>query len=57
MRKREKRPHQLGGEPSMVRWRTASKTVIALGAFASLLIGSGAGVRWGDLGRILHSLF
>jgi len=41
----------------MVRWRTASKTAIALGAFASLLIGSGAGVRWGDLERILHSLF
>lgn len=41
----------------MVRWRSASKTVIALGALASLLIGSGAGVRWGDLQQLLSSLF
>jgi hypothetical protein len=41
----------------MVRWRLAGKTVVVLGALASLLIGSGAGVRWGDIEQILLSLF
>jgi len=41
----------------MVRWRSATKTTVALGALASLLIGSGAGVRWGEIEQLLHSLF
>lgn len=41
----------------MVRWHAAGKTAVALGAFVSLLIGSGAGVRWGELQQILHGLF
>jgi hypothetical protein len=42
----------------MVRWRSASlKTVIAFGAIASLLVGSGAGVRWGELTSIVAGLF
>jgi hypothetical protein len=38
----------------MVRWRV--KALLALGALASLLIGSGAGVRWGDIEQIVHML-
>ena len=30
----------------MVRWNFRSKIVIALGAFAALMVGSGAGMRW-----------
>jgi hypothetical protein len=31
--------------------------MVAFGAFASLLVGSGAGVRWGELQAILAYLF
>ncbi len=42
----------------MVRWRsTTVKATLAFGALASLLVGSGAGVRWGDLTSILAGLF
>ena len=41
----------------MVRWHSALKAMVALGAFASLLVASGAGVRWGELESILASLF
>lgn len=41
----------------MVRWHSALKTLVAFGAFASLLVGSGAGVRWGEIQSILASLF
>jgi hypothetical protein len=42
----------------MVRWRSTSlKAVVALGALASLLVSSGAGLRWGDLETIVNSLF
>jgi hypothetical protein len=42
----------------MVRWRSSSlKTVVAFGAIASLLVGSGAGVRWGELTSIISRLF
>jgi hypothetical protein len=42
----------------MVRWRSSTlKATVALGALASLLVGSGAGVRWGDLTSILSGLF
>ncbi|HEY2544205.1 MAG TPA: hypothetical protein VGH92_14285 [Gaiellaceae bacterium] len=41
----------------MVRWHSASlKTAIALGALTSLLVGSGAGVRWGELSSIISSI-
>jgi len=41
----------------MVRWRaTTLKALIALGAFTSLLVASGAGLRWGDLSTFFHSL-
>jgi hypothetical protein len=30
--------------------------MVAFGAFASLLVGSGAGVRWGELSSILAHL-
>jgi len=39
----------------MVRWRaTTLKGFIALGAFTSLLVASGAGLRWGELSQIFH---
>ncbi len=39
----------------MVRWRATSfKAVVALGAFTSLLVASGAGLRWGELSAILN---
>jgi len=39
----------------MVRWRaTTLKAVVALGAFTSLLVASGAGLRWGELSAILN---
>jgi hypothetical protein len=39
----------------MVRWRaTTLKSVVALGAFTSLLVASGAGLRWGELSAILN---
>jgi len=39
----------------MVRWRaTTLKAVVALGAFTSLLVASGAGLRWGELSTILN---
>ena len=42
----------------MVRWHSAAlKSVLALGALTSLLVSSGAGLRWGDLQAILSSLF
>jgi len=42
----------------MVRWLTSTvKPTLALGALASLLVGAGAGVRWGDLVDLLTSLF
>ena len=42
----------------MVRWFSSSvKTAVALGALASLLVSSGAGLRWGDLESLLSSLF
>ena len=37
----------------MVRWNLM-KMFIALGAFTSLLVASGAGLRWGELFRFLH---
>jgi len=41
----------------MVRWHaTTLKAVVTVAAFASLLVASGAGLRWGDLSAIL-SLF
>jgi hypothetical protein len=41
----------------MVRWHSAAlKSAIALGGFAALLVGSGAGVRWGDLSAILSAV-
>ena len=47
-----------GGEPAMVRWLTSTvKATVAVGALASLLVGAGAGVRWGDLVDLLTSLF
>jgi hypothetical protein len=34
----------------MVRWHAATlKAGLTLGAFASLLVASGAGLRWGEL--------
>ncbi len=41
----------------MVRWNSALKTLVVFGAFASLLVGSGAGVRWGEIESFLASLF
>jgi hypothetical protein len=42
----------------MVRWHSATlKSAIAIGALTSLLVGSGAGVRWGDIQQLLSSLF
>jgi len=41
----------------MARWRaTTLKTLIALGAFTSLLVASGAGLRWGDLSQLFYGL-
>lgn len=41
----------------MVRWHSATlKSAVALGALTSLLVGSGAGVRWGDLTAMLSAL-
>jgi len=42
----------------MVRWFSSTvKTAVALGALASLLVSSGAGLRWGELDSLLTSLF
>jgi hypothetical protein len=42
----------------MVRWLSSTvKTAVALGALASLLVSSGAGLRWGELQALLSSLF
>jgi hypothetical protein len=42
----------------MVRWLSSTvKTAVALGALASLLVSSGAGLRWGELQTLLSSLF
>ena len=42
----------------MVRWHSAAlKSVIAVGALTSLLVASGAGVRWGELTSIISGLF
>ncbi|MFL5912088.1 MAG: hypothetical protein ACJ768_16130 [Gaiellaceae bacterium] len=42
----------------MVRWLSSTvKIAVALGAFASLLVSSGAGVRWGEIQSILAGLF
>jgi hypothetical protein len=42
----------------MVRWlSTTVKTAVALGALASLLVSSGAGLRWGELQTLLSGLF
>jgi uncharacterized membrane protein YebE (DUF533 family) len=42
----------------MVRWhRAAFKTTVGLGAMAALLVGSGAGMRWGDAISFITSLF
>ena len=39
----------------MVRWRaTTLKAIFALGAFVSLLVASGAGLRWGEFSQIFH---
>jgi hypothetical protein len=38
----------------MVRWY--GKAFLAFGALASLLVTSGAGLRWGSLGGLLHGL-
>jgi hypothetical protein len=42
----------------MVRWHSSTiKAVIAIGALSSLLVSSGAGLRWGDLLSVLTGLF
>jgi len=42
----------------MVRWHSSTiKAVVALGALSSLLVSSGAGLRWGDLMSLLNGLF
>jgi hypothetical protein len=42
----------------MVRWHSSTiKAVVALGALTSLLVSSGAGLRWGDLVSVLTGLF
>jgi hypothetical protein len=42
----------------MVRWLSTSvKAAIALGAVSSLLVSSGAGLRWGELAALLNGLF
>lgn len=42
----------------MVRWLSTSvKAALALGALASLLISSGAGLRWGDIEALIQSFF
>ena len=40
----------------MVRWHSVLKATVALGAFASLLVASGAGVRWGELTAIISAV-
>jgi hypothetical protein len=47
----------LGGDLQMVRWNVTLKIVLALGACASLLVTSGAGLRWGDISALLHAVF
>lgn len=41
----------------MVRWNVNLKAALALGALTSLLVSSGAGLRWGALSALLHALF
>jgi hypothetical protein len=42
----------------MVRWRSATvKATVALVGFASLLVASGAGMRWGDALSLIWGLF
>jgi hypothetical protein len=42
----------------MVRWHSASvKAAVAIGALTSLLVSSGAGLRWGDLTILIKILF
>ena len=41
----------------MVRWNVTLKAALALGALTSLLVSSGAGLRWGDLSALLNVLF
>jgi hypothetical protein len=40
----------------MVRWNVTLKAAMALGALASLLVASGAGLRWGDLTALFTSI-
>jgi hypothetical protein len=42
---------------TMVRWNVTFKAVFALGALASLLVLSGAGLRWGEFTSVLSFLF
>jgi hypothetical protein len=42
----------------MVRWHSSTiKALVAIGALSSLLVSSGAGLRWGDLLSALTGLF
>jgi hypothetical protein len=42
----------------MVRWHgTTFKAVATVAAFASLLVASGAGLRWGELSTLLSPIF
>lgn len=41
----------------MVRWNVTVKAALAVGALTSLLVSSGAGLRWGELWALLNSLF
>jgi hypothetical protein len=42
----------------MVRWHSSTiKALVAIGALSSLLVSSGAGLRWGDLLSVLTGLF
>ena len=47
----------LGGDLQMVRWNVTLKAALALGAVTSLLVSSGAGLRWGELTALLNALF
>ena len=41
----------------MVRWNVTLKAALAVGALTSLLVSSGAGLRWGELTALLNALF
>lgn len=41
----------------MVRWNTTFKAILGAGALTSLLVSSGAGLRWGQLLALIRYLF